>query len=358
MATIETRTRSDGKVTYRAKVRLKGFPSESATFEKKTDAKDWGKKIEAEMKAGRYFGASKKHTFADLAAEFKAHVKDEVRHEYWLDVLGKETLEAITPVRIRRECEKLLDGDTQNFNEPETGDMEYDGKRTKSKRTGATVNRYLAALSVCLSFAVKELEWLDRNPCERVRKYPESAGRVRYLSDEELPKLLEACKPHPDLYLALVLALSTGARQEEVMSLKYRQVDFKRRLISLLKTKNGETRAIPLVGTAYDLLLERSKVRNLADDRIFPPTGFAKKSEYIDLYRPWRTAIKKAGIQDFRWHDLRHTSASYLIMSGVTLVEVSKILGHKTLKMVLRYAHLSEGHVVQTGEKLVTKLGI
>jgi integrase len=158
--------------------------------------------------------------------------------------------------------------------------------------------------------------------------------------------------------LAVVLALSTGARQSEIMTLRYKQIDFQRKVITLHDTKNGESRALPLVGAAFMLLQERAKVRSLNDDRIFPPTLKAKKSDCLDLNRPWREALKKSGIQDFHWHDLRHTAASYLAMSGVSLVEISKILGHRTMQMVSRYSHLSEGHIVATGEKLAARLGI
>jgi integrase len=213
-------------------------------------------------------------------------------------------------------------------------------------------------LSAALGYGVKTLQWIERDPCERIEKPAESKGRVRFLSDDERSALLAQCKAHPDLYLAVVLALSTGARQAEIMTLRYGQIDFARQVIILAKTKNGETRALPLVSTAFSLLQERAKVRNINDDRVFPPTKFAKKSEYLDLRQPWEKAIKAAGITDFRWHDLRHTAASYLAMSGVSLVEISKILGHRTMQMVSRYSHLSEGHIVATGEKLAARLGI
>ncbi len=358
MATIEKRVSSDGKITFRAKVRIKGFVPESASFERITDARSWAQKIEADMKAGRYFGASKRHTFSDLSKEYAPHVKDRIRHDYWLKVFGDETLDLITASRINKECEKLLSEETQNFSTPPTGDPKIDSKRVKAKRSGATVNRYVAALSSCLSYAVKSLEWMERNPCERIKKQKESKGRVRFLSDDECVALLQACKPHDNLYLAVVLALSTGARQSEIMTLRYKQIDFQRQVITLHDTKNGESRALPLVGAAFTLLQERVKVRSLTDDRIFPPTLKAKKSECLDLNRPWRDALRRAGVKDFHWHDLRHTAASYLAMSGVSLVEISKILGHRTMQMVSRYSHLSEGHIVATGEKLAARLGI
>ncbi len=358
MANIQKRIGKDGTTSYRVQVRLKGFPPDTASFERVTDAKAWAQKTEADMKAGRHFGASKRHTFSELADEYLPHAKDKVRLEYWRGIFGTDTLDTLTPARISKQRDKLLSEETKRFTTPVTGDAEKDAKRERMKRTGATVNRYLASLSASLGYGVKTLQWIERNPCERIEKPAESKGRVRFLSDDERSALLAACKSHPDLYLAVVLALSTGARQADIMSLRYGQIDFARQVITLFDTKNKETRALPLVSSAFALLQERAKVRNLNDDRVFPPTKFAKKSQYLDLRQPWEKAIKAAGITDFHWHDLRHTAASYLAMSGVSLVEISKILGHRTMQMVSRYSHLSEGHIVATGEKLAARLGI
>ena len=250
--------------------------------------------------------------------------------------------------------------ETQNFATPPSGNPEQDAKRPKAKRSGATVNRYLAALSVCLSYGVKTLQWLERNPCERITKSRESKGRVRFLSDDERKRLLTACRKseNKDLYLAVILSLTTGAREAEIMTLRWGQIDFKRKVITLHDTKNGERRALPLVGEAYKLLDQRAKVRSLTDDRLFPPKPRARKAECIDLNAPWVAARKAAGLTDFHWHDLRHTAASYLAMSGVSLVEIAKVLGHRTLAMVARYSHLSDGHIVSTGEKLASRLGV
>ncbi len=359
MATLEKRTTSDG-TTYRVKVRIKGFPPESATFERLTDAREWGKKIEADMKAGRHFGHSKRHTFSELADEYQLYAKDLARLSYWRKVFGTDSLDTITPARIAKERDKLLSQETQIFAAPPTGDPEKDSKRPKAKRSGPTVNRYLAALSVCLSYGVKTLQWLERNPCERISKSRENTGRVRFLSDDERKSLLDACRKsdNKDLYLAVVLSLTTGARQGEIMKLRWGQIDFGRKVITLHQTKNGERRAIPLVGKAFTLLQERFKVRSLTDDRLFPSKPRAKKAVCIDLNAPWVAARKAAGLSDFHWHDLRHTAASYLAMSGVSLVEIAKVLGHRTLAMVARYSHLSDGHIVKTGEKLAARLGI
>ena len=358
MAAIQKRIGSNGATSYRVQIRLKGFPPESACFERLADAKAWTQKTEADMRAGRHFGASKRHTFNDLADEYQPHAKDKVRLDFWRSVFGVDRLDTITPSRISKQKDKLLNEVTPRFATPATGNAEQDAKRERMKRTGATVNRYLASLSACLSYGVKTLQWIERNPCMQIEKPEESKGRVRYLTDDERVSLLAACKPHRDLYLAVVLALSTGARQGEIMTLRLSQIDFKRQVITLNKTKNGETRSLPLVSTAFTLLQERARVRNLKDDRVFPPTDAAKKAECLDLRQPWEKALKAADITDFHWHDLRHTAASYLAMSGVSLVEISKILGHRTMQMVSRYSHLSDGHIVATGEKLAARLGI
>lgn len=348
MATIEKRTTDTG-TSYRVKVRLTGYPPETATFERLSDARAWAAKTESDMKEGRHFGQSKRHIFSELADEYSPHAKDAPRLEYWREVFGTERLADITPARIAKERDKLLSEGTGR-KDATTGELK--------KRTGATVNRYLAALSSCLSYGVKELQWLERNPMERVRKPAENKGRVRFLSEDELVSLMNACRKHTELYFAVLLSLTTGARQAEIMSLRWGQIDFKRQVISLEHTKNGDRRSLPLVGEAFTQALERSRVRTLHDDRLFPPTKQARKSEFLDLRQPWVKALKEAGITDFHWHDLRHTAASYLVMSGVSLVEVAKVLGHRTLAMVLRYSHLSNGHLVSTGNTLAERLGV
>lgn len=348
MATIEKRETSNGKVTYRVKIRMHGFPPETATFESKRDAEKWARKVEADMQAGRHFGETKRHTFAELVAEFESRAIRKSRLDYWREAFGDDRLDTITPSRIAKERDRLAAGTTRN--------KDSDGKPLS--RSGATVNRYLAALSTCLSYGVKELQWLERNPMERVQKPAENKGRVRFLTEDERPRLLEACKATPELYLAVVMSLTTGARQEEIMALRWPQVDLSRQIITLHNTKNGDRRALPLVGEALDLLKARAKVRSISDDRIFPPSDRSRNAEYLNLRRPWEQALQTAKIDDFHWHDLRHTAASYMAMSGISLVEIAKVLGHRTLAMVARYAHLSDGHIIATGQKLANALNL
>lgn len=365
MATIEKRTTAEGKTAFRAKVRLRGHAPESATFERRADAKAWAAKIETDMRAGRHFGGAKRHTFKELADAYEAEAAKLLRSyaarkqhlAYWREAFGPDLLSDITVVRIKKERDKLV-GEPTRYTTRATGNPEIDSRRMMGTRSGPTVNRYLATLSACLAYGVKELQWLERNPCERVSRDKENPGRVRFLSEEELPRLLAACRPNPDLYLAVVLSLTTGGRQSEIMSLRWPQIDFNRRVITLNQgtTKNEDARALPLVGEAFALLQERSKVRSLKDDRVFPPT--TEKAQVRNMREAWVRALQAAEINNFRWHDLRHTAASYLAMSGVSLVEIAKILGHRTLAMVARYAHLDPSHIVAVGDKLAARLGV
>ena len=362
MASIEKRISKDGKTSYRVKVRVRGFPPDSGTFERMSDAKRWAADTESAMKAGRYFGASKRHTFKELCEEYEKHATglrsfDDRKHHLarWRLEFGADLLSDITPQRIMKVREKLLAEPTR-YTAKATGDPDIDAKRERGRRSGAAVNRYLATLSASMAYAVKPLGWLESNPVAKVTKSKEPPGRVRFLSDPELTRLLDSCRPHADLYLALVLSLTTGGRQSEIMGLTWQQVDFNRKTLTLTETKNGDRRTLPLVGEAFLMLQERAKVRNIKEHRVFIPLKADGKQR--SLREAWERALVAAEITDFHWHDLRHTAASYLVMSGVSLVEVAKILGHRTLAMVSRYAHLADEHIVSTGEKLALRLGV
>ncbi len=196
----------------------------------------------------------------------------------------------------------------------------------------------------------------------RVRKFAESRGRVRYLTEEELPELLKACRAskNKDLLLAVLLALSTGARQAEVIGLRWKQIDLKAKTALLIDTKNGERRTMPIVGEAFDLLYRaRQGSPGSTTTACFPAGKRAKSKDAVtDLRAPWETALKAAKITDFHWHDLRHTCASYMAMSGVSQIEMAKMLGHKTLAMTMRYSHLSPQRTIEVADSLAKRLGI
>ena len=332
MATIRERKTGKGETRYQVVVRLKGFPVQTATFNRKTDAKKWAQHTEAAIREGRHFKTTeaKKRTLAELIERYardilptkpKSALKQAKQLEWWVEEIGYLSLADVTPPRISETRDKLL-----------------------QTLKPATVVRYMAALSHAFTVAVNEWEWLEDNPMRKVRRPKEPRGRVRFLDEEERAVLLKACQASScvHLYPVVVLALSTGMRQAEIMNLKWKDIDLNRGYMILHETKNGERRSVPLVGHAHDLIKGLSKVR-----RIDTPLLFASERNSgvpVDIRTPWRKAIAAAEIDDFRFHDLRHTAASYLAMNGASLAEIAEILGHKTLQMVKRYAHLSEQH--------------
>lgn len=376
MATIRKQKRRDGTASYRAIIRLKGFAPASATFERLTDARDWANATERDMKSGRYFGTARTKTLSDLLEMYEGSPAKQLKSwpglksylDWWRAKAGNELLTEITAFRIATWRDELLVKKRQ---------------RGDGTLSAATVNRTLAALSSALSYAVKELEWLERNPCQRIKKPREPVGRIRFLSESELQGLIKSLRAsrHPDVLVAALLALTTGARKSEILNLRWSQIDFARRTITLAngETKNNVGRALPLSGEAMDLLATRSKIRTIKDDRVFPPPIGCKE---LDLRAAWKDALVQAGIDvrydtrrgrskvvdecqspakltsDFRWHDLRHTAASYLTMEGVSAIEVARILGHKTLAMTLRYSHLAPDRVTELGDKLAARIGV
>ena len=336
MATIEKRETNRGETRYRVLIRLRGFPTQSATFRTKTDAKRWAQETESAIREGRHFKTreSKKHTLGDLVDRYsKNHLaakrsgKDQARIlRWWKKKIGMYPLAEVTPPLIAEQRDKLARGKTNRG----------------GRRSPATVNRYLAYLSHAFTIAVREWQWLDSNPVKRVSKLKESRGRVRFLSDDERERLLEACREsqEPLLYPLVFLALSTGARQGELLGLCWPDIDWERGLAVIHESKNDERRALPVTGAVLELLRERSKLRRVDTDLIFANSRARASFPRI----PWEKALREAEIDDFRFHDLRHSAASYLAMSGATLAEIAEVLGHKTLAMVKRYSHLTEQH--------------
>jgi integrase len=365
MATIESRKSRDGSVTYRARVRVFGHHPLTSTFKRKTDAKTWAAQIESDLKRGRQapLAEAMRRTLAEAIDKFttetlplrpnnKTAKNTKAYLAWWKAELGGYSLANVTPSRIADARGKLL---------------KTPGRYDRS-RGNASVNRYLAALSTCLATAMHEYGWLEVNPCRSVKKLREPTGRVRFLSDEERGYLLAACKPNADLYAIVLLALSTGARQGEVLNLRWGDVDLQRRVCVLRETKNKDTRALPLAGPALAALKARDKVRRIDDDRVFP--HLSKPDRRLDISAGWYAALEAAQekyqqdcakarrkpeadfLKNFRFHDLRHSAASYLAMNGASLAEISAILGHRTLQMVKRYAHLSEQHVSKVVERM------
>ncbi|WP_022949118.1 tyrosine-type recombinase/integrase [Methylohalobius crimeensis] len=357
MASIRKRNTSDGQVSYHVQIRLKGYPPQTATFDRKTDAKKWAQATEAAIREGRHFktAEARKHTLSELIDRYKRDVlpNQKPKHQanaahaldWWKDRYGYLLLCDVTAAVVAEGKDALL-------NEP---------CARGTKRAPATVVKAMNCLSAAFTLAANEWGWLEENPCRKVKKPRVDNGRVRFLDDDERARLLEACKQSTNRYLypIVLLGFSTGMRKSEILNLTWADVSLHGGFILLNETKNRERRRVPLVGAALEALKGHSKVRRLDTELLFPgrPTKPDEPpTKPMDIKRAWASALQRAEIDNFRFHDLRHSCASYLVMQGASLRDVAEILGHRTLQMTYRYSHLSETHLRGVLEDMAQKV--
>jgi integrase len=357
MAAIRQRRKKDGTIRFLVQVRVKGHPPETATFDHRKDAKLWGQRTEAALREGRYFPTreAKRRTVAELIDAYSAdafnHLAETDRRNrcrqlaWWKRQLGIRPLADVTPPRIADCLRSLQQGDSPS-----------------GERVGpATRNRYLAALSAAFRWVMApERGWTDTNPARRLARLSEPDGRVRFLSADECRDLLAAAKANdsPRIHPLVVLALATGARETELMRLRWTNVDLANGFLRITKTKNRDPKTCPVRGLALETLRDwaRSQVRTLGGDYVFGKPGvvYSPAGPHFPRKR-WETVRDAAHLQDFRFHDLRHTTGSYLAMSGATEREIMEVLGHRTAVMARRYSHLSPQHVAGVVERMVNQ---
>lgn len=290
-------------------------------------------KIKAEIAEGKFLDPLKgnKVTYGELLDRYlKEHCavhkgRESYREAFYLvrelkAVFGDLLLKDVVPDRISPWIEELV----------------------RHGKGPSTVNHRITILKHSLTLA-RRWGYIRYNPLVDIERLREPSGRVRYLQPEELERLLGEV---PDYQRPIVMmAAHTGMRLGKILSLRWDQVILAQRVIILARTKNGEMRGVPLNSTMVEVLRDLSRERmryGFTSPYVFvnPLTG--DHWDYIG--RTFTAAVKRAGIQDFRFHDLRHTAASWMVMSGVDLLTVAEILGHKDTRMTRRYAHLSPGH--------------
>lgn len=333
MASIQKRTNKNGTFHWRVLIRLKGYPTVCNHFDRKKEAEDWAQAVERKIKAGKYKfdRADHQRTFLELVDRYKADgildhlksAKDVRRHlEYWKGRLGTYALVHLHSDLLSKERTLLIETPIAKG----------------TKRDLATVNRYIASLSSCLSYA-KKLRWIDENPCFDLTKLKESKGRDRTLNAEEAGCLLAACREsqNPYLYCITLMAITTGMRQGEILKLEWNDVDLEACIAHIKETKNGRPRSVPLVDEIIEELKKLYKDRNPAKPLVFASkTAFGK----IDIKKAWQVAAKKAGLHDVHFHDLRHTYSTEASKQGASTIQLLTAMGHRTLQMLDRYTHM------------------
>ena len=318
---------------WQAVIRRKGWPDASKTFRTKAEAETWATNVEADIARGVYQSTSEaeRTTLGDLIKKFKEEfaplhyrVRDDEK-EAWRfqcerlrEALGAYALSAIDQKLVA----KYRDG-------------RLAGRKDRAAVGDSTVRKELYMLSKILGFAETEcgISLPRGNPVDKIRKPSEGSGRDRRLTDKEFKDLEAECRKSRNRHLlpAFRLAVATAMRQGELLGLEWTNVDLKNRVALLEMTKNGEARAVPLSREAVAVLeaLPRS-----IDGLVFPVGR-------MTLYSAFASACRRAGLNDFTWHDLRHEALSRLAERGdFSVLELAAVSGHKTLQMLKRYTHL------------------
>jgi len=312
----------NGETRYRTILTKSGKGIKTKTFRRKQDARTWGNR--AVLDAQEYEAKGIKPCtikFSRLADEYMkwwaGKDRDRARLVLWWEHrLGKTLLSDITPELIR------------------------DTLKPKKSQAPATYNKHLAVLSAILDYATLQQEddsvleqYLDENPCKRVRSLKVDNKIVRYLSEEEKPRLLKAAKAiGGKFYMKVLMALTTGMRKGELDKLRWNNIDFEKGLALLSDTKNGSPRYTPIPSV---IINEMKKYREAGNGLLFPSSTDPNKA--FDYKKQSANCLKAANIQNFRWHDLRHDTASTLARDGRTMKEIAEILGHKSCACAVQY---------------------
>jgi integrase len=325
VAHIQKIKRQDGFV-YRSIIKSKGSKTITKVFKSKKLAIEFARHIEGNRESLIAFNKPQQSQllFSELVQEYLLNgyrgtrPKDQsFRLDFWVNNLGSKQVEVIT----RMEISNLLS--------------------TLSPRlSNATVNRYKAAISVIFTYACRYFNLID-NPALHIPSLPENNERTRFLSEAERTRLFKACRAsHWDkLYLIVLLAITTGARKGELTKLRWNDIDFDRRTAYVATTKNGQPKVLPLT----DSVIRELQLFDTKDNSLIFASRIKCEVAYC-FTKPWKRALEDADIKDFRFHDLRHSCASYLAQSGASLLEIADVLGHKDISVTKRYAHLCIEH--------------
>lgn len=331
--------------TYKALVRMKGWPTTSKTFRLKRDAIDWARRTEDEMVRGVYISrsGSERLTVAEALLRYLKEVtptkkpttqrSEKISAQHLSSFLGKYSMAALSSELV----------------------ASYRDHRIAAGKSNNTIRIELAMLSNLFTVAIQE--WglgLTHNPVTVIRKPSPGKGRDRRLTTDEEKLLLETVDRHSNPMLGWIVrvAIETGMRQSEILSLRVHQVDMRNRVVRLVDTKNNSARTVPLSLGATVVLKSAidNPLRPKETDLVFfgEPGRDGNRRPY-QFAKVWGGIKEAIGIADLHFHDLRHEAVSRLVEGGLSDQEVASISGHKSMQMLRRYTHLR-------AEDLVAKL--
>ena len=286
-------------------------------------------KLKGEIAEGKWFEKlpGDDYTFADLMKKYlkeyssvnkapTSYIRDESLNKHLQKHFGKFYLPDIT--------QKMI--------------SEYKTNRRNEGASPRTINYELTVMSHAFNIAIKEWEIIKDNPVQKVAKEKVRNQIERWLTDEEEERLMNVS---PDwLRPIIVFAINTGFRESEILNLKWKQIDFSRREITISEQKNKQTDTLPLNDAAINALKEKWNNRQKDVEYVFPSQNKTRISNR-NLFRAFKNAKEKVEIENFRFHDLRHTFATRLVQSGVDIYAVQRLGRWKTMSMVARYGHFN-----------------
>ena len=337
MAAIQKIVRKKG-VVYRVQIRRRNSKIISKTFATKKLAQQFATRLESDRQTLLAFGGLTSVSIS-LGVLIDRYLKDEYsgkylkeqssKLEFWLSNIGDKPLVEITTTDISLSLDSL-----------------------SKHLSNATVNRYKAAISVVFSYACRQYN-LPYNPVSNIRSKPENNERIRFLSDDERKRLLKACRASKwsKLYLLVLMAITTGARKGELLNLKFSDIDFGRQTAFVKTSKNGQPRVLPLTN---EVVTELSGFKDQEAELIF--NSELKLDRPMCFTKQWKKVLVQTDIENFRFHDLRHSCASYLAMNGASLLEIADVLGHRQISMTQRYSHLCTNHKARLINKVMSNL--
>ena len=321
MATIKKIPSKNRGSRYRVRIRRQGHKMICATFDRKVDADAFVREYDTKERATKYLEAkeSKKHTIAQAIDRYlkedhldQIKTKDErIRQLKILNALfGHMQFYYLTKPAKISEIESTL--------------RERKGIKDK-KISSATINRYFSALSHLCQVAYEQWHWIESNPFRNIRRKKENTKHGRTLTDAEFERLKSICESNPNdnISIIVILALCTGMRKGEIRFLRWQDLNLASGTISLKDTKNGSSRTTPISEPALSMLKDHSKVRDLKLSWVFVGENSHITGKPFPIDQAWRKLKEVTVIKDFRFHDLRHTCASFLAKNNVSARTVS-----------------------------------
>jgi len=308
-----------------------GNISKAKAFYRKAKVEQKEKRFQPE----KYHAEKKKKIYLDEYIESYLYtctniaIRDTRRYAtFWAKTFSRRSIESITALEIEKVRTSLM-----------------------KDKAPATVNRYMGSLRHLIFLAMRD-GLATKNPFTQIKMLEEPGGRVRYLTEGEEMRLKEVIRP--DHWPLVAFALNTGLRQAEQFNLRWDNVDVDQKVITIPRSKSGETRHVQLNDEALSIL--RGLSSWMTSPWVFPSQNPSTHLDSHHVYgRSYLPAVRRAGLVGVNWHTLRHTFASRLVMAGVDLRTVQELMGHKTIAMTMRYAHTSDKHRLDAVNRLNKK---